>query len=103
MTCCWSRDGKRYDSGSLIGNVSAFGAVAPRSIPSSRPDADTATATLGSDSLLQASLRISVLMSRSIGPPGPGGPAWPGPSMGPCVLDRPAVPAAPGGSAESTD
>src|SRR5215831_16595989 len=56
-------------------------------MPSSSPDADTATATLGSESLLQASLRISVLMSRSIGPFGapravppaaPGAPGRPG-------------------------
>ena len=54
----------------MIGSVSAFGAVAPRSMPSSSPDADTATATLGSESLLQASLRITALMNRSIGPVG---------------------------------
>src|ERR1700680_772402 len=77
----WLSDGRRYDSGSLIGNVSAFGAVAPTIMPSSRPTPDTVTATLGSESLLQASLRITVLMSRSIGPVGPC------PSTGPYVPD----------------
>src|SRR5262245_57956579 len=55
-------------------------------MPSSSPDADTATATLGSESLLQASLRISALMSRSIGPVG-------GTRPGPGAGDRPACPA----------
>src|SRR5215510_1110834 len=70
MTTWWASDGRR-DSGSLIGSVSAFGAVAPTSIPSSRPAPDTAMATLGSESLLQASLRITVLMIHSTGPTGP--------------------------------
>jgi hypothetical protein len=47
-------------------------------MPSSKPTPDTVTATLGSDSLLQASLLISVLISRSIGP---------SPATGPSVLD----------------
>src|SRR5487761_1882876 len=61
-------DGIRDDSGSLIGSVSAFGAVAPTSRPSSSPAADMEMATRGRESLLQASLRITVLMIRSIGP-----------------------------------
>ena len=67
-TCCWLSDGSSLDSGSRTGSVSAFGAVAPRSMPSSRPAADRDMATLGLDSLLQASLRMSVLISRSTGP-----------------------------------
>src|ERR1035438_4889538 len=72
-----------------------FGAMAPTRMPISRPTAETATATLGSESLLQESLRITVLMTRSIGPSGRLGP---GPSGGPCVTGRPAGPADPGGS-----
>src|SRR5260370_36381485 len=72
-----------------MGSVSTFGAVAPTSMPSSRPTPDTVTAILGSESLLQASLRITVLMTRSIGPVGPR------PSRGPYVLSRPTCPAVP--------
>ena len=67
-TCCPLSDGRIRDSGSRTGSVSAFGAVAPSSMPSSRPAADRETATLGLASLLQASLRMSVLISRSTGP-----------------------------------
>jgi hypothetical protein len=49
---------------------------------------------LGSDSLLQASLRITVLMTHSIGPC---------PSTGPYVRDRPTGIADPGGSGEWVD
>src|SRR5215475_16065475 len=59
-------------------------------MPSSSPDADTATATLGSESLLQASLRITVLMSRSMGPLGATRPAR---AVEPGARDRPAGPA----------
>ena len=53
-------------------------------------------ATLGSDSLLQESLRMTVLISRSIGPEGPG------PSRG--LRDfRVAVPAKPAGSSEPVE
>ena len=58
------------ESGSLMGSVALFGAVAPTTMPSRRPTPAKLTATLGSDSLLQASLRITVLMTRSIGPLG---------------------------------
>src|SRR5260370_7997216 len=91
----WLGDGRRSASGSLLGSVSAFGAVAPTIMPSSRPTPDTVMATLGLASPLQASLRITVLMSRSIGPVGPR------PSTGPYVPDwlacsaDPAEPAAP--------
>src|SRR5215467_960244 len=83
MTTWWVSGGRKCDSGSLTGSVSAFGAVAPRSIPSSKPVPDTAMATLGSDSLLHESLRITVLMTRSMGPVGPC------PSTGPYVPRRP--------------
>jgi hypothetical protein len=52
------------ESGSLMGSVALFGAVAPTTMPSRRPTPAKLTATLGSDSLLQASLRITVLMTR---------------------------------------
>src|SRR5260221_2732519 len=100
MPSLWLSDGRRYDSGSLTFSVSKFGAVAPTSMPSSRPRPDTVTATLGWDSLLQASLRITVLIIPSIGPVGPGR------STGPSALDWPTAPTAPtdpGGSAESGD
>src|SRR5215469_1708487 len=87
-------DGRRYDSGSLMGSVMVFGAVAPTSIPSSRPTPDTDSATLGSDSLLQASLRITRLMTHSIGPC---------PSTGAYGRDRPTGSVDPGGSAEWVD
>ncbi len=64
----WPSGGRMKDSGSLIGSVSAFGAVAPTIIPSSRPAPDRVRATIGSDSLLQASLRITRLMTHSTGP-----------------------------------
>src|SRR5215467_6450532 len=68
--CDWS-DGSRLDNGSLrFGNVSVFGAVAPTSIPSSSPAAEMLTAIRGSESLLQESLRMTVLMTQSIGPVG---------------------------------
>src|SRR6266446_152572 len=67
MALSWFSDGRKRDSGSLMGSVSVFGAVAPTTMPSSRPTPDTVTATLGCDSLLQASLRITVLMTRSTG------------------------------------
>ena len=54
------------------GRKSAFGAIAPTSIPSSRPAPDTVMGTFGSASLLQASFRITVLMSHWAGPAGPG-------------------------------
>src|SRR5215468_10311365 len=60
--------GRMKDSGSLTGTVSAFGAVAPTIIPSSRPAPDKLRATMGSDSGLQASLRITRLMTHSTGP-----------------------------------
>src|SRR5512142_2956779 len=91
----WSPSaGSRDDSGSLTGTVSAFGAVEPRIMPSSRPIPDSVTATLGLDRRLQASLRISELMNRSTGPFGPG------PSRGLNVPSRPADLTAPGGSAD---
>src|SRR5262249_46335003 len=67
------------------------------SIPSNRPAPDTETATVGSESLLQASLRINVLMTHSIGP------AWPRPAVGSSVPGWPIAPAGLDGSAESTD
>src|ERR1022692_4782896 len=97
MTSSWLSDGRRYDSGSLMGSVSVFGAVAPTSIPSSRPTPDTVIATLGWESLLQASVRITVLMTCSIGPAGPS------PPLGPCVPGRPAGSIGPGGAAEGGD
>ena len=54
----WS-EGSRCDRGSRTGRVSVFGAVAPTTMPSSRPRPETAMATLGWDSRLQASLRIT--------------------------------------------
>ncbi len=97
-TCrCGPSDGSRVDSGSLTRNVSAFGAVAPSSMPSSSPAADRPTATLGSDSLLQASLRISQSMTRSTGPVGSWG------SKGPYGPGRVACPTDPGGSAAWVD
>ena len=60
--------GRMNDSGNLTGTVSAFGAVAPTIIPSSRPAPDKLRATMGSDSGLQASLRITRLMTHSTGP-----------------------------------
>ena len=83
----WPSDGRMCDSGSWMGIVSAFGAVAPTIIPSSRPAPDRLRATMGSDSGLQASLRITRLMTHSTGPlrmtrPGAGAKstvsAWPG-------------------------
>src|SRR5262249_32424756 len=64
----WPSGGRINDSGSLTGTVSAFGAVAPTIIPSSRPAPDRLRATMGSDSGLQASLRITRLMTHSTGP-----------------------------------
>src|SRR5215831_17336736 len=64
----WPSAGKMNDSGSRTGTVSAFGAVAPTIIPSSRPAPDRLRATMGSDSGLQASLRITRLMTHSTGP-----------------------------------
>src|SRR5215471_8681221 len=64
----WPSAGRMKDSGSLTGTVSAFGAVAPTIIPSSRPAPDRLRATMGSDSGLQASLRITRLMTHSTGP-----------------------------------
>src|SRR5262249_25370730 len=64
----WPSDGRMNDSGSLTGTVSAFGAVAPTIIPSSRPAPDRLRATMGSDNGLQASLRITRLMTHSTGP-----------------------------------
>src|SRR5580692_10711233 len=64
-------DGKNRESPILTGSVSVLGAVAPTSMPSSRPTPEMVTATAGLDSLLHESLRITVLMTRSIGPPGP--------------------------------
>src|SRR5215472_10666650 len=93
----WASDGRNDDSGSLTFTVSKFGAVAPTSMPSSRPRPDRVTATRGSDSLLQASLRITALMMRSIGPLGLCR------STRPSVLDLPTAPTDPGGSAESVD
>src|SRR5215468_12524910 len=63
----------------------------------SRPAADRLTATLGSDSLLQASLRISQSMTRSTGPVGSWG------SKGPYGPGRVACPTDPGGSAGWVD
>src|SRR5262245_49752028 len=51
-------------------SVSVFGAVAPTTMPSSRPTPETLIATLGSESLLQASLRMTLLMTHPIGPAG---------------------------------
>src|SRR5215472_4376429 len=65
-------DGNSADSGSLIRIVWTFGAVAPAIMLSSKPTPETLRATRGSVSLLPDSLRISVLMTRSIGPRGPG-------------------------------
>ena len=95
---CWlTSEGRKEDSGSLTGTVSAFGAVAPRSMPSSSPPPDRATATVGLDSWLQASLRIMVLMNRSIRP---GDSAtWTGRG----AVAAPADSANPGGSAGWTD
>ena len=67
----WLNEGRMDDSGSLTGTVSAFGAVAPTAMPSSRPASDTVTATFGLESLLQASVRMTALMSRSTGPADP--------------------------------
>src|SRR4029077_8740161 len=67
-------------------------------MPSSSPEADTATATLGSESLLQASLRISALMNRSIGPVGG---TRPGPAAGRWAPDRPVGSADPAGGVET--
>src|SRR5690349_6910286 len=64
----WPSAGMRCDSGSWRGIVSAFGAVAPTIMPSSRPAPDRVRATVGSDSRLQASLRITRLMTHSTGP-----------------------------------
>src|SRR5215831_2389957 len=74
----WPSDGRICDSGSRRGIVSAFGAVAPTIIPSSRPAPDRLRATMGSDSGLHASRRITRLMTHSTGPlrttrPGAGG------------------------------
>ena len=91
-TCCEPSDGSSRDSGSRTGSVSAFGAVAPRNMPSSSPAADKLTATLGLDSLLHASLRMSVLISRSTGPLPP--------SRGPGAAGRSAGRVSPGASAE---
>src|SRR5215470_3338652 len=76
--------------------VSGFGAVAPTSMLSSKPTPDTLIATLGLESLLQESLRITVLMTRSIGPPGRC------PPTGPYVLGRPPCRTDPGESVERT-
>src|SRR5215467_8789826 len=65
-------------------------------MPSTRPSPDTLIATLGSESLLQESLRITVLMTRSIGPPGRC------PSTGPYVLGWPLCRTDPGESVERT-
>src|SRR5215467_464833 len=70
----WPSAGRIKDSGSLTGTVSAFGAVAPTIIPSSRPAPDRLRATMGSDSGLQASLRITRLMTHSTVPACPWGP-----------------------------
>jgi hypothetical protein len=59
-------------------------------MPSSKPTPDTVTATLGWDSLLQASLLISVLISRSIGP---------SPATGQSAVDPLVGSTNPGGSA----
>src|SRR5215471_15001395 len=64
----WPSAGRRCDSGNWSGIVSAFGAVAPTIMPSSRPAPDRLRATVGSDSRLQASLRITRLMTHSTGP-----------------------------------
>ena len=81
----WCASDGSSDSGSRTPTVSAFGEVAPSSMPSSSPAPDSATATLGLDSLLQASLRISELMNRSTGPGGC-------PSIGRGVRGRPSLP-----------
>src|SRR5258708_9934736 len=70
-----------------MGSVTVFGAMAPTSAPSSRPQRDEVTATRGLASRLQASLRITVLMTRSIRP-------WP--STGPRVPGRPVGSTVPG-------
>src|SRR5207247_10596025 len=102
----WRRAGRRCDSGSRRGIVSAFGAVAPTIMPSSRPAPDKVRATVGSDSRLQASLRITRLMTHSTGPlrmttSGTAGrgavPAWSG------MTGKGAVPACPGGPAGWAD
>src|SRR5262249_5467310 len=89
----WLSDGRKFDSGSLTDSVSAFGAVAPSIMPSSRPTADTVTATRGLASLLHASLRMSTAISRPTGPAG--SCSW----LGRDVLGRPAGPAARGEAA----
>src|SRR5258706_7564840 len=68
MTGSYWSEGSRCDSGSLSGSVSVFWAVAPTTMPSSKPTPETAMAILGSDSLLQASLRMRLLISQSIDP-----------------------------------
>ena len=88
MMTVWLSEGRTEDSGSTTGTVSAFGAVAPTAMPISRPAPDSVMATFGWDSLLQASVRMSALMSR---PTGPVDPYW---STGPPV---------PVSSAELTD
>src|SRR5215469_16987981 len=69
----------------MLGSVSEFGAIAPTSMPSSRPTPATDIATLGWASLLQESLRMTALMIRSTGPVGPlerGGAEWRGAAAG---------------------
>src|SRR5580704_14658976 len=71
MMMVWLNDGRKVDSGSLMASVSAFGAVAPTNALSSRAAPDTVMATFGSESLLQANVRMSVLMSRPTRPAAP--------------------------------
>src|SRR5260221_9202278 len=68
MTGSYWSEGSRCDSGSLSGSVSVFWAVAPTTMPSSKPTPETAMAILGHDTLLQARLRMRLLISQSIGP-----------------------------------
>ena len=72
-------------------------------MPSASPAPDTEMATFGSDSLLPASLRISALMNRSIGPPGSGPPLAPSAAVPAATRTDPGGPADPGGSAGGMD
>src|SRR5690348_9680539 len=71
MMKVWLNGGRRVDSGSLVASVSAFGAAAPTNMLSSRPAPDTVMATFGLESLLEANVRMIVLMSRPTRPAAP--------------------------------